>query len=273
MNWRAFILATRGLLLLSLALPALFATILALARGNLAAILVNALGFSLYLLAVALLRWGEQHHQTIESKTLAPPGRPYKLMAALVTALATVGMARFGAGKTLPVSVVFGLGAFLGMLLTYGLDRRPARRPLPAGVYGIDAGEVLRILEDAERRVGNIAVVGKKIRNPELASRLERIGTIAGTIVSDLAEHPREIRKSRKFLNVYLDGVEKVVAGYARTHAQVPSEQLEENFRNVLIAIEETFQDQHRKLLENDVFDLDVQMEVLATQLKREGIV
>jgi hypothetical protein len=31
------------------------------------------------------------------------------------------------------------------------------------------------------------------------------------------------------------------------------------------------FQEQRRKLLESDIMDLDVQIEVLASQLKREG--
>jgi hypothetical protein len=47
---------------------------------------------------------------------------------------------------------------------------------------------------------------------------------------------------------------------------------LEQNFRNVLETIESTFQEQHQKLLEEDLFDLDVKIEVLNTQLKREGI-
>jgi hypothetical protein len=40
-----------------------------------------------------------------------------------------------------------------------------------------------------------------------------------------------------------------------------------------LITIEDVFAEQERKLLETDLMDLDVQIEVLAKQLKREGIV
>jgi hypothetical protein len=41
----------------------------------------------------------------------------------------------------------------------------------------------------------------------------------------------------------------------------------------VLDSIETVFKEQKEKLLEEDLFDLDVQMEVLATQLKNEGVV
>jgi len=40
----------------------------------------------------------------------------------------------------------------------------------------------------------------------------------------------------------------------------------------VLVTIEQVFGEQQQKLLENDVLDLDVQIEVLKTQLEREGV-
>ena len=49
------------------------------------------------------------------------------------------------------------------------------------------------------------------------------------------------------------------------------TEALETDFSNVLNSIETTFEEQHTKLLSNDNFDLDVQIEVLEQQLKREG--
>jgi 5-bromo-4-chloroindolyl phosphate hydrolysis protein len=157
------------------------------------------------------------------------------------------------------------------MYLAYGFEPRSVQAILP-DLEGIDREEVLRLLEDAQQRVFGIEKAGRSIRNPELNTRLTRISTLAKDILNDLSDDPRDIRRSRKFLNVYLDGVEKVVAGYAKTHTQAGSEQLEDNFRSVLVAIEDTFQEQRKKLIDNDVFDLDVQMEVLATQLKREGI-
>ncbi len=87
-----------------------------------------------------------------------------------------------------------------------------------------------------------------------------------------LEEDPRDLRRARKFLNVYLDGVQRVVEGYARTHQRAASPDLDANFRRVLTSIEEVFQEQRQKLLESDIMDLDVQIEVLTSQLKREGL-
>ena len=97
--------------------------------------------------------------------------------------------------------------------------------------------------------------------------------TLAGDILKLLEEDPRDLRRARKFLNVYLDGAQKVTEGYAKTHARVAAPDLDDNFRRVLVTIEEVFQEQQQKLLETDITDLDVQIEVLATQLKREGVI
>jgi hypothetical protein len=47
---------------------------------------------------------------------------------------------------------------------------------------------------------------------------------------------------------------------------------LEQNFKTALDTIESAFQEQRQKLLEEDMFDLDVKIEVLTTQLKHDGI-
>ncbi len=270
--WSEVVVATKGWLVFVLSLPALLATIISLAKGNLVSILVNAGGFSLYLLAFVLVRRAVRYEQSNQGKLLVRAVRPYRWMAAAIVAITTMGMARLGAGHPATVSALFGLGAFLGMSLAYGLEGRERMRRAVPPVAGFDQDQVLRLLEQAERRVVSIEQTSRVMRNPEFASHVGRISSLAKDILVDLTEDPTRIRRSRKFLNVYLDGVEKVVAGYARTHAQVQSEQLDGNFRNVLLAIEDTFKEQRQRLLDNDVFDLDVQMEVLATQLKREGI-
>jgi hypothetical protein len=267
-----FLLTVRGWLIFVLSLPSLLGGIISLAKGNLPGILLNGAAFAMYLGAFMLLRRSARTERENRTRLLIRVDRPYRWIAAGVVALTTMALARLGAGQPATVSALFGLGAFLGMYLAYGLEPRSRSRiSLPAW-EGLERDEALRMLEQAEQRLLGIERSGREIRNIELTGHLNRISSLAKDILTDLSKDPRQIRRSRKFLNVYLDGVEKVVAGYARTHAQVQSEQLDSNFRNVLGAIEQTFSEQRQKLLDDDVFDLDVQMEVLATQLKREGL-
>ena len=101
----------------------------------------------------------------------------------------------------------------------------------------------------------------------------ERLVPIYRDILDELEANPSAIRRTRKFLLVYLDSTSKVTNGYANTHLQADIPELEQNFRNVLDSIESVFKDQKAKLLQEDLFDLDVQIEVLTKQLKHEGIV
>jgi 5-bromo-4-chloroindolyl phosphate hydrolysis protein len=192
------------------------------------------------------------------------------MQAAIITALATGLVAWLGARYSLAVALMFAGGAFLGMYLSYGFDHRQEKKIADAQGYSGD--EILRMLEDSSQVIRNIEQANKKIRNTELNRRIENICAIADRILAEIESDPRDIRRARKFLNVYLDGAKQVTEGYAQTHQQTQSGQLEQNFRNVLETIESVFQEQHQKLLEDDVFDLDVKIEVLTTQLKREGI-
>jgi len=256
----------RGLLLYFLPIALIPATIIALGKGNLLGIIVNASGFTLYVFAAWCLRKGLQ----AESPITRTPKLPLKMLAAIITALATGMIAWLGAQQTLPVALMFAGGAFLGMYLSYGFDLRQKKKIADAQGYSGD--EILRMLEESSLIIRSIEQANDKIRNTELNQRIENICAIADRILAEIESDPRDIRRARKFLNVYLDGARQVTEGYARTHQQTQSGQLEQNFRNVLETIETVFQEQHQKLLEEDVFDLDVKIEVLTTQLKREGI-
>ncbi|EIC29040.1 5-bromo-4-chloroindolyl phosphate hydrolysis protein [Methylomicrobium album BG8] len=262
----------RGLLLYFLPMALIPATFIALAKGHVLNVLIDAAGFALYMLAAVCLRQGLQAEYVYHKSRIAgPPNPPLKTIAAAIAALATGMVAWLGAGHSLPAGMLFASGAFLGMYLRYGFDPRVEKRKITAA-YGYSGDEIRQALEDSSRVIRGIEQANARIRNAELNRRIERICDIADDILADIAADPRNFRRARKFLNVYLEGARQVSEGYAETHRQTSSEALEQNFRNVLETIESTFQEQHQKLMEEDAFDLDVKIEVLNTQMKREGI-
>jgi 5-bromo-4-chloroindolyl phosphate hydrolysis protein len=261
----------RGLMLYILPMLLIPATVIALAKGHLLSILINAAGFTFYMAAAWCLRKGlKAEYIYAHSRIGRPPQTPLKTVAAVITALTTGMIAWLGAKHSLPVALIFAGGAFLGMYLSYGLDTRSENKITAA--YGYSGDEISRALEDSSRIIRNIEQANNRIRNTELNRRIEHICDIANNILEEIATDPRDFRRARKFLNIYLDGARQVTEGYAKTHQQTHSGELEQNFRNVLETIESVFQEQHQKLLEEDVFDLDVKIEVLTSQLKREGI-
>ncbi|MDS4071268.1 MAG: 5-bromo-4-chloroindolyl phosphate hydrolysis family protein [Candidatus Competibacter sp.] len=262
----------KGLLMFLLPLPALIAAIVSLARGDLSGLLGNATGYGLFLAGALLLRRGLLAEVDYDRRRVAKAPWPLKTLGGGIIALATGVTAWLGARYAPIMAGAFGLAALLGCYLNYGFDPRAAKRFTDGD--GVDTTDrVLEALAQAESAIASIEQATRDIRNAELNGRLRRIAALARQILKLLEEDPRDLRRARKFLNVYLDGAKQVVEGYARTHPRVSAPELEDNFRRVLSTIEDVFQEQQQKLLETDVSDLDVRIEVLTTQLKREGVI
>ncbi|MEJ2388811.1 MAG: 5-bromo-4-chloroindolyl phosphate hydrolysis family protein [Chromatiaceae bacterium] len=264
----------KGTLLFVLPLPMLRAALLALGRGRLGAFTVSAAGFALFLAAAYLTRRGIQASR--EPSTRRYGARrgvdlPLQNLGGGVLAVATGLCAFFGARYGAAISLAFGAVAALGFHLSYGFVA--AEPPRASFGRSAETREVGSALDEAERRIMAIEEVSRAIGNPELRGRLERIAGRGRRVLERIAERPQSMRRARKFLTVYLEGTQQVCEGYARTHRAAESRELEQSFRNVLSTIEDVFAEQEKKLLETDLMDLDVQIEVLNKQLKREGII
>ena len=260
------------MLLFVLPVPLLLASIIALGSGRFLAMLADGSAFALYMLGAVLTRRALRGASSAPSSRFEP--RPWltpRNLGGGLVAIATGVAAFFGVGHGAAISAAFGGVALLAFHLLYGLD--PILAPRPFGpIRGARRDNLSSTLAEAERRILNIEHAAREIGNRELRERLGRIGVRARDILGIIERRPQDLRRARKFLTVYLEGAEQVTRGYARTHRLAESRELEQNFRSVLVSIEDVFAEQQQKLLESDVLDLDVQIEVLNKQLKREGI-
>jgi len=263
-GWRPRFGATQpssvaGLLLFLVPLPIPVAAAVSLARGQLMPLLGNAIGYALFLGGALLVRRG----------LLRAGGQwPVKTLGSALIGLATGATAWLGVDHPPAIAAAFALVALLGCYLTYGFDLHTGR-DLHTGV----GAQALTMLAQADRSIAAIEQASRDIHQPELGARLRRIIGLARTILDRLEEDPRDLRRARKFLNVYLDGVQNVVEDYAKTHNRIIAPELDERFRHALITVEDVFREQQQTLLESDVEQLDVKIEVLTQQLKREGII
>ena len=261
----------RGLLVYVLAATLIPAVIIGLIKGHVVSVLLNSAAFALYCLAAFWLRKGLMAENPSPQNRLASPSKwHFKLLSALIVALTTGLLAFVSAQQNLIMAVLYAGGAFLGMYLSYGFDQRHS--PTIMAAHGYSGEEIRKTLADALAIIKDIEQHNRNILQSELNQRIDRICEIAEGVIAELEADPRGIRRARKFLNVYLENVQQVIRGYAQTHQQAGSQVLEQNFTTALDAIESAFQEQQQKLLEEDVFDLDVKIEVLTAQLKREGI-
>jgi 5-bromo-4-chloroindolyl phosphate hydrolysis protein len=111
----------------------------------------------------------------------------------------------------------------------------------------------------------------RAIAVPEFRERLSRIADIARAVLGEIERDPADAGRARRFLNLYLDSAERVTVDYARTHAHGRNRPLEQDFRQLLVEMERTFAEQHRRLVEHEQLLLDSDIEVLHARLAREG--
>ena len=260
----------KGLLLFILPLGTVVATIKAMISGHFMAIIINGGGAALFLLGALLMRKGLAVEAEYHSKKITLAPKPYKNISALIIAFSTGVIAHLGAAYSLPVAILFALGALLGMYLSYGFD--PRLEKTTQGQHGYSTKQILATISEANALINQIETAAREIDDHELSNSLMNICSTARAVVRGLEEDPGDIRRARKFLHVYLDSTRKVTEGYAKTHKRLESKELESDFRHALETIETEFQRQQQQLLDNEVLDLDVQIEVLTKQLKRDGV-
>ena len=277
----------------ALAVPLALASLVALFNGSMTA-LVNIAAFGLVVLAARLTSKGIEDEaankvlgarlasQGIDDKAAyisrrlaRVPREPKKEGAAVAMATAAGLVAAFSAGQDLFLSLWSAAATFIGYLFVFALGPiKPKGEPSgPLGGHGFTAEEVIEAVEEARIKIAALETSARRIGVREFRARLGRICDIARRVVANIEEDPGDLRKARKFLNLYLNSAGQVTEKYAKTHEKTDDAELEHKFRTLLVNMENAFEDQYEKLLRDDKFDLDVEIEVLSDQLKREGIV
>ncbi len=258
----------KGLLLALFGMALLPTAVLSLLGGRVSQLILSMLAFLLLIAAAWLTRRGIEQQREHAQRALAAKPRPLKRNAMLASALAALLISWGLDGYGFALGLVFAGFAALGYFLFYGLD--PRGEKISERLGGYTTAELVAIIKEAEAKIIDIEHQRLKLGEGELNQRLGRITEVARDVLRTLEQKPRELRRARRFLNVYLDGAQRVVGDYARVHDKTDADFLEQNFRDVLVTIEDTFKAQREKLLADDVLDLDIQIEVLKKQLEEE---
>lgn len=263
--------ADHAWLLYIYSLPYLFSILSKLINGEVINLVLVSTVFVANLLAAIWMSTGLKNKALYQSKKYSN-NTPFPLMflASLLLGGASFISSWLVAGYSLFAGIGFGVASVVGSWLWYGLD--PVKSKHLSFTDVNDSEKALEILQDSEKLVINIENSSQNINNSEMSKRLAKITNLARDVLTKLYEKPNKIHKARRFLNTYLSGAESIVERYSASHKDMDNPELEENFREVLVNIEQVFTDQYEKLISNDVFDLDVDIEVLNTLLKKQGV-
>lgn len=268
---RAWAPTAKSAALFILPLPLAVATIAALIEGDLAQIALAGGGLTALWTAGACAFEGLACEARYALHQV--PGLPrvrFKLLSAVLT-VAGVLLAALAGGHPLTSALIFAIIALAGHLAFYGPDIRP-RRIRVATADGVDRALVEQLLTQAHSRLRRIETAVAAIAAPALRPRLDRVVATGRAILLELERRPAEASRARRFLNVYLDGAERVTTQYARATSGEAGPALDQQFDQLLTDVERTFEAQHRRLVERDRMALDVDIEVLTARLRQEAL-
>ena len=259
--------AKKGILLYVFLAPLFLAVISALIARNIPAFGLNLLAFGLFYGAAKLNTWGlANEFKYHKEKLTKAPTKPYKSIAAILLGVATLFSASIAGGVSLLSGVFSAIIAMVGYLLYYGLDPRTDKLE---NIGDVSAELVLKTLSDAREKLSGIEVhMHKEFKDLELKGKLTVAVEKAEYIIQSIQEDPKDIRVARKFLLVYLDGLEKVTDSYmAMDEADIKGE-TKEKLHQLLDDVEIKFNKELKRLKKNNEFDLDVNIDVLQQQIK-----
>lgn len=265
---RARRVSIRARSLFVLPLPLLFAGLGAVGRGSAVEMLAELGGFAALMLSAWLLNEGMRAEEAYAARSVAkPPAIPRKLFAAVLTALAIVGIGLFSLGHGLFGAVAFGGLAGLAHVASFGLD--PMRRK---GMDDAAGDRIARALDEAEQMVREIATAAARIGDGGLERRVERLCDQAREVFRTVEADPRDLSRARRFLNVYLLGLRDATAKFAGLYGRSRDPEARAQYEALLGDLETSFAAQRDSLLIENRSDLDVEIEVLRDRLRHDGL-
>ena len=259
--------AKKGLLLYFFLIPLFLAVILALIQRNIPAFGLNLLAFALFYATAKLNTWGLANEFTYhQAKLTKAPTKPYKTLSAILMGIATLFTASIAGGESLLSGLFLASISSLGYVLHYGLDPRSDKLE---NIGDVSAELVLKTLSDAKSKLSGISThIDSDFKDLELKEKLKLAVKKAEHIIQTIQDDPKDIRISRKFLLVYLDGLEKVTDSYMAIDEKDIKEETKAKLHQLLDDVELRFDKELTRLKKNNEFDLDVNIDVLQQQIK-----
>ena len=259
--------AKKGHLLYIFLAPLFLAVILALTERDISAFLLNVTAFGLFYTTAKLNTLGLanefKYHQ--EQLTKAPK-RPYKTFSAILLGISTFFTATIAGGEALLTGLFLSLTSSVGYYLYYGLDPRLDKLE---NIGDVSAELVLKTISEAKSKLAKIERHIDEISNDNLLQKkLSLAVEKAEYIIQTIQEDPKDIRVARKFLVVYIDGLENVTNAYTSMDEADIKKETKEKLHQLLEDVERRFDKELIRLKKNNEFDLDVNIDVLQQQIK-----
>ncbi len=194
---------------------------------------------------------------------------PYKEIGNGVLSSGVFLSSYFLGGYTLGMSIIFGGICYAGYRLFFGTDL--SKEDLWKDMDGLAAQHALEQLTKARDYMAEIQKINKDIPSRNLTIKLDKLEEIGQDIILLFEQDPKELRRSRRFIDVYLSGAVSVSRQFATLHARTDDVEVYMQYREFLNEMINAFDKHYHALLDDDRVSLDVEIEVLKKRLKTEA--
>ena len=226
--------------------------------------------YAALILGAGLTREGLRAEAAFNARTVArPPAWPRKLLGAALTALG-VGVAVWLGGGGVAGAAGFAVAAAALHVISFGPD--PMKAKGLSGLSGAALDDAVTRIETARRLVAEMTAAADRFGDAALRRRVDAVADSALGVIERLERNPDELRRSRRFLAVYLVGARDAAVSFAQSWAEDPDPAIAQRYDALLGDMQTQF-DRHAETLgESDKAALDVEIEVLQDRLKLEGV-
>ena len=259
--------AKKGHLLYIFLAPLFLSVILALLQRDITAFALNLAAFGLFYATAKLNTIGlANEFKYHKEKLTKAPEKPFKTISALLLGFSTFFTATIAGGESILTGIFLSVTSTIGYALYYGLDPRTDKLE---NIGDISAELVLQTLSEARSKLSGIEEHTQKIlKDSILHDKLTLAVEKAEYIIQTIQEDPKDIRVARKFLVVYIDGLEKVTESYTSMDEADIKGETKDRLHQLLEDVEHRFDKELVRLKKNNEFDLDVNIDVLQQQIK-----
>lgn len=167
-------------------------------------------------------------------------------------------------------------GAFFGLraLFPGTTEEIEVEEPAPAPVTTGDP-ERDQLLEEGRRAVAELTRLRRTIRDPSVQSRVDELAALTDKIFKDIADDPQDVPQVKRFAGYYLPTTMKLLNAYDRMSGEAAGENVSGTLKRIEDILDTTvaaYRKQYDALFANEALDIETDITVLESMLKREGL-
>ncbi len=254
-----------GSFFIIIALDYLASTFKALGMGKNFYFILNFALFFLVVFAFVFLRKGlDAELDTTKNKLLSSTKYQYKTLGAVLLSVATSISAYYGSYSFIS-AIILGLCVFFGWYLYYGFDVKLDNHKVTKSSKRIE-----NLLIVASKDIEDIKSYAEGLESSDASLLMYKMANAFEDIVEHILNEPEDYDMARKYLVSYLSELKSISKIFVKLDKNERTQSVEDEFVEILKNSIDKLKQEYKKLLDDDILELDIKLSVMKKRLKYE---